>query len=654
MNKKGFTLIELIAVLVVLSILISASVMLFINIRKNILEKEYNNLVLYLETKASEYAEETSITTINVEDLIKEGKVKSDDETDIYDPRDNKSMNCFIIKSNFENGKYNSTLMEDLGKDENGKCNEYEVTTDYEVCKFLNGQCIKFDDTTWFNSAVTLGIMHRGSLLTEQNTTYNWTSNTGFSSNEATISVDGNLLNSRYKCEVKGKSNNGEDLVGTATKGIKIDKEAPIINEIKYNTNWSVNKKIEIMASDGIGSGIDGYAIVKENEMCLNYNKNKEITINSNGKYKVCVKDKAGNKTERKIEITSIDDAGPSIVAKSSSNEIKMGTNNKTSSYFIVTYSISGGTLSCTPEATGYLAVGTYTLKCIATGGNGKTADATTELKVIPLTPSTPTIITKLESSSGQIYNGTWTNKSIYIEINPGSVNDVVTKFEYKIGNGNWITASGTIDGNKGSFVYSSEIDNTIYVRNCYQNKCSSPSNGKTLKIDKTVPTCKLTANSSKISFGQKSTDVQKSGITKNKTADYTNATVNISTGKFYGYVIDKAGNTGSCNIEIIETSSSRSCSETCTEGTEVCDLVCYYNASSSEIARKSCNRGAYEPTWKTCYSAYYSSCPSTFPIVDRSASRCYTTGGGCTTSCSTTYYCKSGYTKINSSYCYK
>ncbi len=51
MNKKGFTLIELIAVLVVLSILISASVMLFINIRKNILEKEYNNLVLYRKNK---------------------------------------------------------------------------------------------------------------------------------------------------------------------------------------------------------------------------------------------------------------------------------------------------------------------------------------------------------------------------------------------------------------------------------------------------------------------------------------------------------------------------------------------------------------------------------------------------------------------------
>ena len=827
LGKKAFTLTELIAVMVILSLIISMAIALFVNIKEKILQKEYDNLVLYLETKASEYAEETSITTINVENLIKEGKVKPDDETDIYDPRNNKSMNCFIIRSVFENGKYNSTLMEDLGKDQNGKCNQYEVTTDYEICKFENGQCLKFDETVWFNYTVTLGVMYRGNLLTEEDITYNWTSNTGFASKEATVMVDGNLLNSRYKCDVKGK-----ELVGTATKGIKIDKEAPVINEIKYDTNWSVNKKIEIIASDGIGSGIWGYAIVEENEKCLNYNKNKEIVIDSNGKYKVCVKDIAGNETEELMEITSIDSDAPSIVAKSSNNEItvgdnknvidyfmvkysksggrtscnynntgnlkvgnyvltcrviggnnvvveastnlkvspripskpniitklgnsngaiykgtwtsngiyismtpgksddivtryeykidngkwiqlsnliiknnagsfvytkdvngticvracnekgcseqsngrmlkidtksptivakssnneiKKGTNNKTSSYFTVTYSASGGAISCTPDTTGALNVGNHTLKCVATGGNGKTAEATTKLKVVPLTPSTPTITTRLESSSGQVYNGTWTNKSIYIEINPGSANDVVTKFEYKIGNGNWITASGTINGNKGSFVYSSEVDNTIYVRNCYQNNCSSASNGKTLKIDKTAPTCKLTANSSKISFSQKATDVQKAGITKNKTADYTNATVNINTGTFYGYVIDKANNTGTCNIEIIETSSSRSCSETCSEGTEVCDLVCYYNASSSEIARKSCNRGIYEPTWETCYSAYYSSCPSTFPNIDWSASNCYTSGGGCTESCTTSYYCKSGYTKINSSYCYK
>lgn len=173
LGKKAFTLTELIAVMVILSLIISMAIALFVNIKEKILQKEYDNLVLYLETKASEYAEETSITTINVENLIKEGKVKPDDETDIYDPRNNKSMNCIIIKSVFENGKYNSTLMEDLGKDQNGKCNQYEVTTDYEICKFENGQCLKFDETVWFNYTVTLGVMYRGNLLTEEDVTYN-------------------------------------------------------------------------------------------------------------------------------------------------------------------------------------------------------------------------------------------------------------------------------------------------------------------------------------------------------------------------------------------------------------------------------------------------------------------------------------------------
>ena len=65
-NKKGFTLIELIAVLVVLSILITSSVAVFINIRNSVLEKEKSNLITYLETKAIEYANETNVTAVSV------------------------------------------------------------------------------------------------------------------------------------------------------------------------------------------------------------------------------------------------------------------------------------------------------------------------------------------------------------------------------------------------------------------------------------------------------------------------------------------------------------------------------------------------------------------------------------------------------------
>ena len=47
-NKKGFTLIELIAVLVVLSILITSSVAVFINIRNSVLKKQKNKIITYL------------------------------------------------------------------------------------------------------------------------------------------------------------------------------------------------------------------------------------------------------------------------------------------------------------------------------------------------------------------------------------------------------------------------------------------------------------------------------------------------------------------------------------------------------------------------------------------------------------------------------
>ena len=113
-KNKAFTLTELIAVIVILSILITLSVVVFMNIRRNTLEKEYTNLVSYLETKAALYAKDTGITTISVEDLIKEGYIKPDDETDIYDPRDNKSMNCYLIKMEFKDGEYIAKLSDDF------------------------------------------------------------------------------------------------------------------------------------------------------------------------------------------------------------------------------------------------------------------------------------------------------------------------------------------------------------------------------------------------------------------------------------------------------------------------------------------------------------------------------------------------------------
>ena len=303
-NKKGFTLIELIAVLVVLSILITSSVAVFINIRNSVLRKEKNNLITYLETKAIEYANETNVTAVSVEDLIKIGLIKPDDETDIYDPVTRESMNCYIIDLVWEDGEYKAKFGSNVGK--NGTtCNEYTRRKNLVICQVVGNNCNDIKKEHWFKDDITIGLkfVNGKRIIKESGYEINWKSNTGISSTEDTIKTNVDLIaNINYTAKVI-KDNE----VSEASQIVNIDKEAPIINEIKYNTNWSKSKEIEIIASDGLGSGVGGYVIVLENEKCSGYNTNNKITIKSNGNYKVCIRDKAGNETEKVIKVSTID-----------------------------------------------------------------------------------------------------------------------------------------------------------------------------------------------------------------------------------------------------------------------------------------------------------------------------------------------------------
>ena len=303
-NKKGFTLIELIAVLVVLSILITSSVAVFINIRNSVLEKEKSNLITYLETKAIEYANETNVTAVSVEDLIKIGLIKPDDETDIYDPVTRESMNCYIIDLVWEDGEYRAKFGSNVGK--NGTtCNEYTRRKNLVICQVVGNNCNDIKNEQWFKDDITIGLkfVNGKRIIKESGYEISWKSNTGISSIEDTIKTNVDLIaNINYTAKVI-KDNE----VSEASQIVNIDKEAPLINEIKYNINWSKSKEIEIIASDGLGSGVGGYVIVLENEKCSGYNTNNKITIKSNGNYKVCIRDKAGNETEKVIKVSTID-----------------------------------------------------------------------------------------------------------------------------------------------------------------------------------------------------------------------------------------------------------------------------------------------------------------------------------------------------------
>ena len=325
-NKKGFTLIELIAVLVVLSILITSSVAVFINIRNSVLKKEKNNLITYLETKAIEYANETNVTAVSVEDLIKIGLIKPDDETDIYDPVTRESMNCYIIDLVWEDGEYKAKFGSNVGK--NGTtCNEYTRRKNLVICQVVGNNCNDIKNEQWFKDDITIGLkfVNGKRIIKESGYEISWKSNTGISSTEDTIKTNVDLIaNINYTAKVI-KDNE----VSEASQIVNIDKEAPIINEIKYNTNWSKSKEIEIIASDGLGSGVGGYVIVLENEKCSGYNTNNKITIKSNGNYKVCIRDKAGNETEKVIKVSTIDTKPTNPVISASDGQVSGSYHDK-------------------------------------------------------------------------------------------------------------------------------------------------------------------------------------------------------------------------------------------------------------------------------------------------------------------------------------
>ncbi len=298
-NQKGFTLTELIATLVILSLVLSISTILFIGVRKNILQKEYDNLVMYLETKASEYAFDTNITLISVEDLIIDGYVKPDDETDVYDPRNKTSMNCFLIKSTYKDGVYESKLSENIGSSD-GKCNTYKKYKDIEICRVVDGNCVSIGNDGWFKEDITLGIKYRNSLLTSENAIYNWVSTNGFSSDEATIVTKTELIShNTYKCEIVV-----DGVYGEATHFIGIDKQKPKVTSVKFDEGWATSKEVVISATDMDGSGIKGYGF--DNDTCESFEKQNKFVVTFSGTYNYCVVDKAGNVTTESVKIDKI------------------------------------------------------------------------------------------------------------------------------------------------------------------------------------------------------------------------------------------------------------------------------------------------------------------------------------------------------------
>ncbi len=328
-DKKGFTLVELIAVIGIIALLMALSAVALINIRTNVLNNDYKNLKSYLETRAAKYASDTNIKTVNVEELIKAGYVQPDDNTDIYNPITNKSMNCIVITSKEDGkGNYTSTLGEDLGK-ENGKCVTYQNTGDLEICLFdsTDNTCKAFDDNTWFNQDIELSVRYKNGKEIENDALIEWDSNNGYHNDGKVIKITTDaVITSNYHVKVTL-----DKKVGEAKKAVKVDKKNPVIRNIKVDSGWAKEKMVVVDASD-TGSGVKGYALISIDKSCSNnaseYQASNTFKVNKAGTYKACVVDKANNysddyqSTNNIVEVSNIDNSVPKVPVITASDGI--------------------------------------------------------------------------------------------------------------------------------------------------------------------------------------------------------------------------------------------------------------------------------------------------------------------------------------------
>ncbi|MFI3261107.1 MAG: type II secretion system protein, partial [bacterium] len=313
-NKSGFSLIEILAVILVVGVIAGIGTTAYTGIKANILKTEYENLVTKIEIAATEYARDTSLAAVSVYTLIQEGYIASENNGVIYNPVDEKVLNCQIAYNTYIAGEYISELKiieDDAEIDGNTVC-EAEFT-------YIDGQIKITSDSDaiggWYKDDVELSFKNEEEKVV---TKYRWTSKTSmFSSEEPTLEINvDTAVDTIYYLYVEFSDGTFEN----HSIVIKIDNVDPIVHDVSTSSSWTnSNKGIHIESFDQ-GSGVSKYYVVKSSDnVCpsegyTEYENIEEIEFEENGDYCLYVKDVVGNKSnEFYFTVLGIDTTPPTV-----------------------------------------------------------------------------------------------------------------------------------------------------------------------------------------------------------------------------------------------------------------------------------------------------------------------------------------------------
>lgn len=331
-QKSGFTLVELMATIVVLAIIIAIAMPIYNKLSINIKEKNYTNKVKLIETAAAKYSEDTNYETMYVDDLIKDGYLDADDEDgNIYNDLTNERINCYVVKSKEEAGIYYAELLDESYQLEDNTCIANMPNTMNDKLKIImrleNGNEFEYDKISkwWTKENIILEAQVIGEIKDiewyqgysqsplDTNSKYFTDIQNNKDKRKIKVSTD-SVLQQSYT--VKVTLSDGKIL--NSTVRVYIDKIKPNFydNNNIENTTWVTSLSYEIKAYDN-ESGLLGYKILDEDKECPTtreaYEKStRKATFTENGKKTICIMDNVGNINKNELLLNSIDNTNVS------------------------------------------------------------------------------------------------------------------------------------------------------------------------------------------------------------------------------------------------------------------------------------------------------------------------------------------------------
>lgn len=347
-KKNGFTLVELMAVIAILGIIIAISIPVYNKVQKNIKNKNYENLVSLIEQAAAKYASDTNITTLYVNNLIKDGYLDPDDNDGfIYDPRDNKkTINCYLIQVTENSGIYYPNLVEKDYSNDNGECSIAvlnEMNNAIKINLYKKGSNVlitESDSKSWSNDDIRLEAWINNKY--ERNIKkIEWIFEKENGTNDKRYNLENytnwnNVPNSYKILEIEAANNtsltemvklkilvniDNKDVWLQTSSIVKIDKVSPsFLDDSKWlpdENEWAPFKYYTFIPYDA-DSNYKNYSLINLNESCetASYKNGNEIKVTDNADdngiiKKICIKDYAGNIAEKNINIKKIDSNAP-------------------------------------------------------------------------------------------------------------------------------------------------------------------------------------------------------------------------------------------------------------------------------------------------------------------------------------------------------